>query len=177
MIVVFRMRVLRRPMTRWWLSGQHLYLFDGPSIHGRHVSWKDLRFGTNIHFFFSLSSSDFEPNHPKLPFIFFLFVFGFGYVLLVFNFFSLDLLYSFDFFLILSFNPNLACINFFPLWSSFFYFIYFFLNPFVQFLLIFNFIPQSKFMVHCFFFSIRSLFFWFYYSFVKIIFLFNFTIQ
>jgi hypothetical protein len=68
-------------------------------------------------------------------------------------FFYLDLLYSFDFFLILSFNPNLACINFFPLWSSFFYFIYFFLNPFVQFLLIFNFIPQSKFMVHCFFFQ------------------------
>jgi hypothetical protein len=45
------------------------------------------------------------------------------------------------------------------MWSSFFKFFYFFLGPFVKFLMVFNFILQFKLMILCF--SIWSSLFWF----------------
>jgi hypothetical protein len=94
------------------------------------------------------------------------------------------------FFLSCHFCINFICFQFYysisiyqilysPIWSSFFWFLIFFLGFFIKVLLVFNFIIQFKLMVLCF--LIWSLLFWFLIffldSFVKVIILFNFTLQ
>jgi hypothetical protein len=65
--------------------------------------------------------------------------------------------------------------NFFlSFWSLFFWFLIFFLSLFVNVLLVFNFILQSKFILF-YFFLIWPLFFWFVFSFVIVIFYFQFN--